>query len=171
MKYLTKPWLIGLSLLAFFFLLGFRLINPQHTLKSPLSNLQPYSSLSKMDEINGRQFNLKPYMGKPLLIHFWASWCAVCKNEFPTLHEIRNIPLIGVAYKDSRADVDLIIQEKGSPFKHLILDQDGLIGIDFGVRGTPETFLIDANGAVIARWQGALGFKEIESINAMTEVR
>lgn len=90
--------------------------------------------------------------GRPILLNFFASWCAPCVAENPrlmALHEA-GIPLWGIAYKDRPDATAAFLGRHGNPFTRIARDDAGLTAIDFGVTGVPETFLIDASGVV--RW-------------------
>ncbi|MDG2060991.1 MAG: DsbE family thiol:disulfide interchange protein [SAR86 cluster bacterium] len=95
----------------------------------------------------------------PALINFWATWCIACAVEHPFLLEIRNkknIPIYGVNYKDTRDKALNYLIEKGDPFILNIYDVNGKLGIDMGVYGAPETFLLNENGEIVLRHAGVL---------------
>lgn len=94
------------------------------------------------------------YQGKVLVLNFWASWCEECKLEHQNLLSIDarfrsdpNFAMLGVDYQDKESDAQRYLEVFGSSFKH-IRDPDGVISIDFGVYGVPETFVIDQNGII-----------------------
>jgi cytochrome c biogenesis protein CcmG/thiol:disulfide interchange protein DsbE len=90
--------------------------------------------------------------GKVWLLNVWASWCVSCRQEHPVLIELdqqKKIPIIGLNYKDERAAaMAWLTQNGGDPYQVSAVDADGRVGIDFGVYGVPETFLIDKNGVI-----------------------
>ena len=89
--------------------------------------------------------------GKVVLINVWASWCAACKQEHPVLMALareKQVPIIGLNYKDKREDATHMLRTEGNPYDVSIVDADGRVGIDWGVYGVPETFVIDNNGII-----------------------
>ncbi|MDQ2803997.1 MAG: DsbE family thiol:disulfide interchange protein [Pseudomonadota bacterium] len=95
---------------------------------------------------------------RPALINFFASWCAPCVEEAPALAEVRDmgLPIWGVAYKDQEAATAQFLARLGDPYVRVGRDAPGLVGIDFGVYGVPESYLVDGSGIVRWRWAGGL---------------
>jgi len=97
--------------------------------------------------------------GKVILINVWASWCAACKQEHPVLMRMaseKRVPLIGLNYKDKRADALNVLKTDGNPYDLSIVDADGRVGIDWGVYGVPETFVIDKQGVIRYKYIGPI---------------
>ncbi|MBN4075794.1 MAG: DsbE family thiol:disulfide interchange protein [SAR86 cluster bacterium] len=98
--------------------------------------------------------------GGVLIINFWATWCPPCHIEHPYLVEIsereQDLTFIGVNYKDDLEDARLFLEEKGTPFEKVIVDLDGSLGIDFGLAGAPETFIVDSFGMIRYRHVGVI---------------
>jgi cytochrome c biogenesis protein CcmG/thiol:disulfide interchange protein DsbE len=89
--------------------------------------------------------------GQVVLVNFFASWCVPCKVEHPLLTRLAaksGIPLYGIDYKDKPEDAERFLREYGSPFRAVGVDREGRLGIDFGITGVPETFLIDKSGTI-----------------------
>ena len=110
--------------------------------------LDPTKTLSKKD-----------MLGKAYLINIFGSWCVTCHEEHPILiAEAKHlgVPLIGLAWKDDPADSKRWIARYGDPYDTIIADADGRAGIEFGVYGAPETFLIDAQGVIVYKRIGML---------------
>ena len=84
------------------------------------------------------------------MLNIWASWCAACRDEHSLLLEMRkyDLPLYGMAYKDVEQDAIDVLAKMGNPYIVTATDQDGRIGIDYGVYGVPETYLIDQSGII-----------------------
>jgi cytochrome c biogenesis protein CcmG/thiol:disulfide interchange protein DsbE len=94
----------------------------------------------------------------PYLLNFWASWCPPCIVEHPLLAELANqgVPIMGVVYKDEPEDANRFLANLGDPFAALAADEEGRAAFEIGVTGPPETFLVDADGVIRARWRGAI---------------
>lgn len=94
----------------------------------------------------------------PLLVNVWATWCPTCIVEHPVLVELarHGIPMVGINYKDEPAAARQYLQYNGNPFRLNVLDEKGDLGLDLGVYGAPETYLIDAEGKIRHRFAGAV---------------
>ena len=89
--------------------------------------------------------------GKVWLLNVWASWCVSCRVEHPLLVEMSKrhvVPIVGLNYKDKRDDGKQWLAKLGNPYAVSAFDVDGLVGIDYGVYGVPETFVIDKQGVI-----------------------
>ena len=98
--------------------------------------------------------------GQPMLLNVWATWCPTCYAEHTFLNQLReeeNVYIIGLNYKDdSRSAAVRWLQELGDPYQVNLFDQSGLLALDLGVYGAPETFVIDSNGVIRYRHVGDL---------------
>ena len=97
--------------------------------------------------------------GAPYLLNVWGSWCAACREEHPLLMEMaqtKRIVMHGLAYKDVDAESQQVLIAMGNPYNKVITDPDGKIGIDYGVYGVPETYLIDKAGIIRYKHIGPL---------------
>lgn len=98
-----------------------------------------------------KQLSAQDMRGQVWLLNVWASWCTACLQEHPVLMEYaknKSVPLIGLNYKDVPTNGLRWLARQGDPYDLSVIDQDGRIGIDFGVYGVPETFLIDQAGKI-----------------------
>ena len=99
------------------------------------------------------------------MINFFASWCEPCKLEHSQLMSIsKNQPelfLLGINYKDEKENAIKFINDLGNPYDNIGIDNTGQIGIDFGVYGLPETFIINEEGLIIYKHVGTINKKDI----------
>jgi len=105
----------------------------------------------------GRKLALDDMRGKVWLLNVWASWCTACRAEHPLLVAFAarsQVPLYGLNYKDDGNAAREWLQRMGNPYTASLVDADGHVGIDFGVYGVPETFVIDKAGIVRYRQVG-----------------
>ena len=101
----------------------------------------------------------KIFQGHISLLNVFASWCVSCRVEHPTLMDLRNkkdLQLVGLDYKDNVAKLKTWFSQDGNPFRYTIADPSGKVAIDFGVYGTPETFVIDPQGFIRYKYIGPL---------------
>lgn len=146
-KALIPLFLFGI--LAMFLYIG--LHRDPREIPSPLIDKPaPNFNLAQLHE-PGKKLSLADMQGKVWLLNVWASWCEACRDEHPVLVEFakqKAVTLIGLDYKDKSTDALAWLQNFGNPYDLSITDTDGRVGIDYGVYGVPETFLIDAKGRI-----------------------
>ncbi|GIT90505.1 thiol:disulfide interchange protein [Jannaschia pagri] len=101
--------------------------------------------------------------GEVKLVNFWASWCVPCRVEHPQLKTLaEELPVYGVNYKDQIPDAISFLEELGDPFAGIGVDARGRVGIDWGLYGVPETFVIAGDGTVALRFAGPITVSVIE---------
>ena len=91
------------------------------------------------------------YLGQVWLLNVWASWCVSCRVEHPLLMELAKanvVPIVGLDYKDKDAEAKAWLEQHGNPYALSVVDADGRVGIDWGVYGVPETFVVDKAGVI-----------------------
>ncbi len=102
----------------------------------------------------------KDIKNKKTLINFFASWCSPCKIEHPLFFEIRKkypeLYLLGFNHKDLTLDAKKYLEDDGNPYHFVGVDSDGLIALEFGVFGLPETYLVNENGVIIYKYMGPI---------------
>ena len=122
-----------------------------HEVPSPLIDKPaPAFTLPQLHDPK-KQFSSEEMKGKVWLLNVWASWCVSCREEHPLLLELAKngvVPIYGMDYKDKREDGIGWLNQLGDPYVRSVSDFDGRVGIDYGVYGVPETFVIDQRGVI-----------------------
>ncbi len=147
-----KKFLIPLVL--FLVLVGFLAVglglNPREV-PSPLINKPAPAFSLPLLETPEQRLAAQDLRGKVWILNVWASWCVACRVEHPLLVEFSKlgvVPMYGLNYKDKRDDAMGWLSKFGNPYTQSLSDTEGLVGIDFGVYGVPETFVIDKEGVI-----------------------
>jgi len=147
-----KRFLLPLGIffvLVLFLAVGLRL-DPRQVPSPLIDKPAPAFTLPQLDDPQ-RQFSQKDMLGKVWMLNVWASWCVSCREEHPVLVELSKkniVPIYGLNYKDERKDALAWLGKLGNPYTVSIMDADGRIGIDYGVYGVPETYVIDKQGVI-----------------------
>ena len=130
-----------------------------HEVPSPLINKPaPAFQLSQLQDPT-KTFSAQDMRGKVWLLNVWSSWCISCREEHPVLLEFSrsgDVPLYGLDYKDKPEDALGWLGDFGNPYVLSAMDTDGRVGIDYGVYGVPETYLIDRDGVIRFKQVGPL---------------
>jgi len=149
---------LGVFFLLVFFLWKGLALDP-HEVPSPLiGKPAPNFALTRLDDA-ATTIRRDDMLGKVWMLNVWASWCVACREEHPLLVEFsksKTLPIIGLNYKDQRPDGMGWLNQFGNPYDASIFDQNGRVGIDFGVYGVPETFIIDKRGVIRMKHIGPL---------------
>jgi cytochrome c biogenesis protein CcmG/thiol:disulfide interchange protein DsbE len=111
---------------------------------------------------------LKASLQGPTLVNVFASWCAPCAVEQPELMALKanGVRIVGVAYKDDPANTRAFLARLGDPFETVLVDRSGDAGVEFGVSGVPETFLVGADGVIFAKHTGPMTAQDAQGIAA-----
>jgi cytochrome c biogenesis protein CcmG, thiol:disulfide interchange protein DsbE len=133
-------------------------LNPREVPSPFIGKPAPEFTLTRLD--NAQQaVQRADLLGKPWLLNVWASWCQPCREEHPVLMDLaarKLVPMVGLNYKDRRDAAAQFLTRLGNPYQMTLVDGDGRVGIDWGVYGVPETFVIDAAGVVRFKHVGPL---------------
>jgi cytochrome c biogenesis protein CcmG/thiol:disulfide interchange protein DsbE len=118
--------------------------------------------------LSGGEVDSRTFLGKPILLNFWATWCSACKEEVEELKKIyvrlgSRIHLLGVAVRDEVPLLTSFVERYGVPFP-IVLDSRGEVAIAYGITGVPETFLLNPEGVILKRWRGPVTFEEVEKV-------
>lgn len=111
------------------------------------------------------EFTPQELLGKVWVMNVWASWCAPCREEHPLLLALQRqqvAPMVGLNYKDQAAQALSLLQRYGNPYSVSITDTDGRIGMDYGVYGVPETYVVDKQGVIRLKHTGALTVDDVQ---------
>ncbi len=143
-----------IPLLLFVVLVGFLAVGlnrDPHEVPSPLIGKQaPAFELPQLADPQ-KTFSPESMGGKVWILNVWASWCVACREEHPVLVELGKLqiaPIIGLDYKDKRDDAMTMLTRQGNPYVLSAFDANGRVGIDYGVYGVPETYVIDQAGVI-----------------------
>jgi len=158
------PLAIFLALVGF---LGYGLTLNPSVVPSPLvGKPAPAFQLARLDSPETR-FGNEDMRGEVWLLNVWASWCVSCRQEHPHLVDLaRNggVSVIGLNYKDERQAALGWLRDQGDPYLATVTDPDGRIGIEYGVYGTPETFLIDRDGIIRYKHVGPINRDTVQRV-------
>jgi cytochrome c biogenesis protein CcmG/thiol:disulfide interchange protein DsbE len=155
LKYIIP--LILFIVLAVFLGIGLNL-NPRDIPSPFIDKPAPIFSAPKLNAPT-EKLSTQDLKGQVWLFNVWASWCVSCREEHPILNQLakqKAVVIVGLNYKDEPNDAKKWLDTLGNPYAVSIMDQDGRIGIDFGVYGVPETFVIDKKGVIRDKYTGAV---------------
>jgi cytochrome c biogenesis protein CcmG, thiol:disulfide interchange protein DsbE len=140
-------------------------LNPREV-PSPLIDKQaPAFKVGQLHEAD-KTFSPSDMKGQVWLLNVWASWCVSCREEHPLLVELARkkiVPVVGLNYKDQREAGISWLREHGDPYLLSVFDLDGRIGIDYGVYGVPETFIVDKQGLIRYKHIGPVTVQALET--------
>lgn len=160
-KFLIPLALFGV--LVAFLAVGLRL--DPHEVPSPLVNKPaPAFTVAQLEQPD-RQFSAADMKGKVWLLNVWASWCVACRQEHPVLMDFARqqlVPIVGLDYKDQRKDALGVLKRSGNPYDVVAFDADGRVGIDYGVYGVPESYVIDKAGVIRYKHIGPITAEAME---------
>ncbi len=125
-------------------------LNPREVPSPLIGKPAPAFRLAQLHQ-PAKTLTREDMVGQVWLLNVWASWCVSCRAEHPVLLDLartKTVPILGLNYKDQPADALAWLKQFGDPYALSITDLDGRVGIDYGVYGVPETFVIDKAGVI-----------------------
>jgi cytochrome c biogenesis protein CcmG/thiol:disulfide interchange protein DsbE len=157
------------GLVIFAALVGVLFLNLGHdpsAINSPLIG-KPAPSFALKAVGSGETVDVAKLRGKPAIINFWATWCGPCYQEHPTLVQNaqvlgNQVQFVGIVFNDTEQKIQAFLNERGSAYPTL-LDESGKTAIAYGVGGVPETFFLDKNGTIVAKYAGPLTTEELQA--------
>ncbi len=151
-----------LPLIIFLVMVGFLAVglhlDPREVPSPLVGKPAPAFDLPLLDQPK-KTFSPKDMLGQVWLLNVWASWCGACREEHPllvALSKAKLVPLYGMDYKDTRVEAQQWLNEGGNPYVANAMDIDGRVGIDYGVYGVPETYVIDKAGVIAYKQIGPI---------------
>ena len=150
MKYLKFLIPMGIFLVLVLFLGAGLKLDPKEVPSPLIGKPAPAFALARLDD-PAQTIRRDDLLGQVWMLNVWASWCVACREEHPLLVEFaksKMLPIYGLNYKDKPAAGQKWLADFGNPYTASLTDLDGRVGIDFGVYGVPETFIIDRQGVV-----------------------
>ncbi len=168
--------LVGLLLVLLF--VALRTGEPEHLPSALIGKPVPEFALAPIPDVQGENgptpglSSAAFKTGKVSVLNVWATWCGPCVAEHPLLVELgrQGIPLFSINYKDKPEAARRFLATHGNPYRAIGADGNGMVAIDFGVYGVPETYVIDGNGRIIYRYPGPLS-EEIIAEKIMPAIR
>ena len=136
-------------------------LNPREVPSPLIGKPAPAFALPQLAEgtVGSQPVRRDDLLGQVWMLNVWASWCAPCREEHPLVVDIARRKLVsvyGLNYKDAPAAATQWLRQLGNPYTGVLVDADGRVGIDYGVYGVPETFIVDRQGIVRLKHTGPL---------------
>ena len=160
---------IVITFLCFCFVIFYKGLNNSN-IYTPKTN-----DKKKIPIFEAKDFNSNIYLNSEkifdedifYIVNIWASWCVPCRTEHPLLMELSkndSAKLIGLNYRDNLKNAKKFINEFGNPYSQILIDSDGILSVEFGAYGVPETFIIDKNKKIIRKFIGPINKEIVEEI-------
>jgi cytochrome c biogenesis protein CcmG/thiol:disulfide interchange protein DsbE len=146
----SRGWIVGVFVALVALLAVGLTLNPREVPSPLIGKPAPAFQLPLLDA-PAKRFSEKDMIGQVWVLNVWASWCPPCLQEHPVVTALAKdepAPVVGLNYKDERANALAWLRQHGNPYRLVAQDLDGRIGIDYGVYGVPETYVIDRRGVI-----------------------
>ena len=139
--------------------------DPKHIASPLIGKPAPPFTLKRAG--SGESIDLTSLRGKPVVLNFWATWCAPCWEEHPILNETSRahgdrVQFLGVVFQDEETKILGFLQQRGAAYP-TVVDDRGKTAIAYGVGGVPETFILDANGTIVVKHDGPISAEQLQS--------
>ena len=157
MKRLLMLLPLAIFLLVAVFLYRGLFLDPTELPSALIGKPLPSFSLPSVEDPQ-RAVTAEDITGKPALVNVWATWCVACKVEHPVLNKLaeQGVVIHGVNYKDDNAAAQKWLRDFHDPYQLNVRDEQGTLGLDLGVYGAPETFLVDKQGIIRHKYVGVI---------------
>ena len=157
MKRLLMLLPLAIFLIVAVFLYRGLFLDPTELPSALIGKPLPSFSLPSVED-SQRLITAEDIKGKPALVNVWATWCVACKVEHPVLNQLakQGVTIYGVNYKDDNAAAQKWLREFHDPYQLNISDAQGSLGLDLGVYGAPETFIVDKQGIIRHKYVGVI---------------
>ncbi|HSH30695.1 MAG TPA: DsbE family thiol:disulfide interchange protein [Thiohalobacter sp.] len=155
---------LGIFLLLVALLFRGLSLNPRQVPSPLIGKPAPGFSLPRL-HAPGRLLTEADLQGQVALVNVWATWCSGCRAEHGVLMALARsgrVPIYGLNYKDARADARQWLARHGDPYRAVAVDAEGRVGIDWGVYGAPETYVLDRDGVIRHKHIGVLTAEDVE---------
>ncbi|MSQ53753.1 MAG: DsbE family thiol:disulfide interchange protein [Betaproteobacteria bacterium] len=149
---------VGIFIVLVGFLAAGLQLNPREVPSPLIDKPAPPFTLAQLAEPQ-KPFSNADMLGQVWVLNVWASWCVTCREEHPVLLDLSKskvVPVYGLNYKDKRDEAVAWLKQFGDPYALSVVDGDGRVGIDYGVYGVPETYVIDKQGIIRYKRIGAV---------------
>ena len=160
---------IIITFLIFCFVVFYKGLNNSNTY-TPIINDKKRIPLFEAKDFNSNVYlDSKKIFNEDIfyIVNIWASWCVPCRTEHPLLMVLsknHSAKLIGLNYRDNLNNAKKFIKELGNPYSQILIDSDGILSVEFGAYGVPETFIIDKNKRIIRKFIGPINKEIVEEI-------
>jgi len=160
--------------LFFCFIIFYKGLNNSNTYSPKISENIYIPTFVAKDFNSNTYFNSEKIFEEPIfyIVNIWASWCVPCRTEHPLLMELsknQSIKLIGLNYRDNLSNAKNFINTFGNPYHQILIDKNGILSVEFGAYGVPETFIINKNKKIIKSFSGPINQKIVEEIKLIIE--
>ena len=160
---------ITIILLCFCFIVLYNSLDNSNTYTPKLDNLKDVPVFKAKDFNSNLYIESKKVFEKDnfYIVNIWASWCVPCRDEHPLLMELskhKSIKIIGLNYRDNLENAKKFINKFGNPYYQNLIDNEGILAVEFGAYGVPETFLINKDKKITKKFVGPINKKIVEEI-------